>query len=48
MARKMARKKKFVFTKKRRAALARARTKWKKMRPKARRAAMPNKRRRKH
>lgn len=32
---------KFRFTKKRRAALAKARRKWKKMSPKKRRAAMP-------
>ena len=34
--------KKYVFTKKRKAALAKARRKWKKMSPKKRKAAMPN------
>lgn len=37
---------KYRFTKKRRTALNKARRKWKRMGPKARRAAMPNRRRR--
>ncbi len=38
--------KRYVFTKKRRTALNKARRKWKKMSPKKRRAAMPGRSRR--